>query len=188
VTKQITQAEIEFIKDRYLERRTAIVEPNIDEDVQTIIQSRRIDPTKVKISRRRLCNPVPQSSRMYASTCAYCGCDVYRKDSIEGMDKPRAVRTHDHLMPKCDGGLEVVTACAYCNGVRGHEPLEVFLAFMETSPAYEGRERAFRLFKRDLMLEALDARSAESPKGFDFVAHPRGRYTLKDLRKDKSGA
>jgi hypothetical protein len=180
MTKEITQDEISFIKKRYPSLQIAAVEePNRDE--QTIIMSRSLDATKVRISRRRL-NHVPSFS--FDTKCAYCGRKVYERDSCEALNDPRSVRTRDHLIPKCDGGIEAITACHDCNNIRGSDPVEVFVAFMDTKPQILGRERSYRFFKRDLMLEALHARNAGTAIGFEFAPRPRSRYMLKDLKRD----
>lgn len=182
MTKEITGSEIEFIKKRYPALQIAIIEAAHHEDSPTIIMSRTLDPTKVRVSRRRL-NNVPGFS--FDTKCAYCGCKVYKRESCEVIDNPGVARTRDHIIPKCDGGTEAVTACCNCNHIRGSDPVEVFVAFMDTKPHILGRERAYRFFKRDLMLEALNARKESAPVGFEFAPKPRGRYTLKDLKNGR---
>jgi hypothetical protein len=116
--------------------------------------------------------------------CYYCGTKTYPAGSAKADDDPRVTATRDHITPKCDGGEEVVNACAYCNNIKSHEPVEVFIEFMKTNPPYEMRRQAFRDFKRVLLLEAIAARH-EKADGYDFslFTHQKGRYSLRELRK-----
>lgn len=136
------------------------------------------------------------SRRRLRTVCHYCRCRVYGGGAAEVKADPSIQATRDHVVPKIEGGNETVTACALCNQVKGDDPYEAFVAFIETSPPRRYMRAAYRVFRRELWAEALDIRAkreAEEDARLDAMfdadaapASPKPRFTrfnLRDLRK-----
>jgi hypothetical protein len=132
--------------------------------------------------------------------CHYCSKPMHARGSIPGREDPGSVKTRDHVIPLMMGnsgkvGLRnlrdtprnIVACCEDCNAIKGDAPVEVFLYFLRNYPQKASRtvrQLAFRQFVYSLTRVGLGAAFAEHDR-FERKSSspPRGRYTLRDLRK-----
>jgi len=117
--------------------------------------TRFLDPLRIRMSRRRAVNHFGLDPEVYEK-CFYCGIEVFDRLSDEAFKDQRCAKSRDHITPKCDDGEDIVIACSHCNGIKGSDPADVYIAFMRVPHTYEDRPRAYRAFRNALMLKAID--------------------------------
>jgi len=69
--------------------------------------------------------------------CWYCDAPVFPGGSAEALRDADCASTRDHVNPQRlkewlgpDGTRRTVQCCAWCNGVKGHQPAEIYLYWL----------------------------------------------------------